>query len=62
MNYAAISSEYAAEIVKLIPTLKDEFHVVIDKDLVTCRSAADIESYCHAIIEVYRNITENPIK
>lgn len=40
----------------------DESHVVIDKDLVTGRSAADIEAYCHAIIEAYRNITENPIK
>lgn len=40
----------------------DESHVVIDKDLVTGRSAADIEAYCHAIMEAYRNITENPIK
>lgn len=40
----------------------DESHVVIDKDLVTGRSAADIEAYCHAVIEAYRNITENPIK
>lgn len=40
----------------------DESHVVIDKDLVTGRSAADIEAYCHAIIEAYWNITENPIK
>lgn len=40
----------------------DESHVVIDKDLVTGRSAADIEAYCHAIIEAYRNIIENPIK
>ncbi len=40
----------------------DESHVVIDRDLVTGRSAADIEPYCSAILKAYRNIAENPIK
>lgn len=40
----------------------DDSHVVIDHDLVTARSAADIEAYCNAILEAYKNITENPIK
>ncbi len=39
----------------------DESHVVIDGDLVTGRSAADIEAYCNAVMEAYRNITKNPI-
>lgn len=37
-------------------------HVVIDRDLVTGRSAADLEAYCDAIIRAYQDITENPIK
>lgn len=40
----------------------DESHVVIDRDLVTGRSAADIDVYCNALVKAYRNITENPIK
>lgn len=40
----------------------DESHVVIDRDLVTGRSAADIDAYCNALVNAYRNITENPIK
>lgn len=40
----------------------DESHVVIDRDLVTGRSAADIEPYCRAVLEAYQNIIENPIK
>lgn len=39
----------------------DKSHVVIDGDLVTGRSAADIEAYCNAIMEAYRNIIRNPI-
>lgn len=39
----------------------DESHIVIDGDLVTGCSAADIEAYCNAVMEAYRNITENPI-
>lgn len=37
----------------------DDSHVVIDRDLVTGRSAADIEAYCSALVNAYRNITEN---
>ena len=40
----------------------DESHVVVDRDLVTGRSAADIEAYCNAMLDAYKNITENPIK
>lgn len=40
----------------------DESHVVVDRDLVTGRSAADIEEYCNAMLNAYKNITENPIK
>lgn len=39
----------------------DKSHVVIDGDLVTGRSAADIEAYCNAIMEAYRNITPKTI-
>ena len=42
--------------------IPDESHVVVDRDLVTGRSAADIEAYCNAMLEAYKNITENPIK
>lgn len=40
----------------------DVSHVVIDRDLVTGRSAADIDVYCNALANTYQNITENPIK
>lgn len=40
----------------------DESHVVVDRDLVTGRSAADIEAYCNAMLNAYKNITENQIK
>lgn len=40
----------------------DESHVVVDRDLVTGRSAVDIEEYCNAMLNAYKNITENPIK
>ncbi|MCM1062096.1 MAG: DJ-1/PfpI family protein [Eubacterium sp.] len=40
----------------------DKSHVVIDKDLVTGRSAADIEAYCSAVAETCVNIAQNPIK
>lgn len=40
----------------------DVSHVVIDRDLVTGRSAADIEAYCNSLVNAYQNITENPIK
>lgn len=39
-----------------------ENHVVVDYDLVTARSAADIEVYCNEIVKAYKNISENPIK
>lgn len=32
-----------------------ESHVVVNNDLITARSAADIEKYCAAIIEQYKN-------
>lgn len=34
----------------------DEKHVVIDHDLVTGRSAADIDSFCEALIQSYKTI------
>lgn len=37
-------------------------HVVVDRDLVTGRSAADLEAYCDAIINTYKSILENPVK
>ncbi len=40
----------------------DESHVVVDRDLVTARSAADIEAYCQKLVETYENIMKNPIK
>lgn len=40
----------------------DKSHVVVDRDLVTGRFAADIEPYCSSILEAYNNITDNPIK
>lgn len=40
----------------------DESHVVVDRDLVMGRSAADIEVYCQKLAETYENITKNPIK
>lgn len=40
----------------------DESHVVVDRDLVTGRSAADIEAYCQKLAETYESISTNPIK
>lgn len=40
----------------------DESHVVVDGDLVTARSASDIEAYCQKLAETYENVTQNPIK
>ncbi len=40
----------------------DESHVVVDRDLVTAHSAADIEAYCQKLAETYENIIKNPIK
>lgn len=40
----------------------DESHVVVDRDLVTGRSAADIEGYCQKLAETYESISTNPIK
>ncbi|MCM1524837.1 MAG: DJ-1/PfpI family protein [Ruminococcus sp.] len=40
----------------------DESHVVIDRDLVTGRSAADINAYCSAVAETCVKISQNPIK
>ena len=34
----------------------DKSHVVVDKDLVTGRSAADLEIYCESILATYRRI------
>lgn len=34
----------------------DESHVVVDKDLVTGRSAADVAAYCDAIAKTYEQI------
>lgn len=42
--------------------IPDESHVVVDNDLVTARSAADLETYCITLAETYRKISENPIK
>ncbi len=42
--------------------IPDESHVVVDRDLVTARSAADIEAYCQKITETYESIMQNPIK
>lgn len=36
--------------------IAEEKHVVIDKDLVTGRSAADIEAFCNALIKSYKSI------
>lgn len=41
--------------------LPDASHVVIDRDLVTGRSAADVEAYCNAIMEAY-NMLDNESK
>lgn len=40
----------------------DESHVVVDRDLVTGRSATDIEAYCQKLAETYERISTNPIK
>lgn len=40
----------------------DESHIVVDRDLVTGRSAADIKPYCEALLDTYKKITSNPIK
>lgn len=42
--------------------IPDESHVVVDRDLVTARSAADIEAYCQKLAETYESILTNPIK
>lgn len=42
--------------------IPDESHVVVDRDLVTARSAADIEAYCQKLAETYESISTNPIK
>lgn len=34
----------------------DESHVVVDRDLVTARSAADLDLYCNTLLDAYRNI------
>ncbi|MCM1271614.1 MAG: DJ-1/PfpI family protein [Ruminococcus flavefaciens] len=39
----------------------DESHVVVDRDLVTGRSATDIEAYCQKLAETYESISTNPI-
>ena len=36
----------------------DASHVVVDRDLVTGRSAADLEVYGNAIIETYQKINK----
>lgn len=38
--------------------IPDESHVVIDKDLVTARSASDLEIYGKAIIDTYINLNK----
>ncbi|MCD8048419.1 MAG: DJ-1/PfpI family protein [Clostridia bacterium] len=40
----------------------DESHIVIDRDLVTGRSAQDLDAYCMAILEAYESVKNNPIK
>lgn len=40
----------------------EESHVVVDRDLITGRSEADIEVYCQKIAETYESITKNQIK
>lgn len=37
----------------------DESHVVVDKDLVTGRSAADLELYCDTLLATYRKISSS---
>ena len=36
-------------------------HVVVDRDLVTGRSAGDLELYCDTLIATYNKVTNNPI-
>ena len=36
----------------------DESHVYADKDVVTGRSAADLDKYCNKIIKTYEVITK----
>lgn len=40
----------------------DESHVVVDRDLVTARSVADIKAYCQKLVETYESLTTNLIK
>ena len=35
----------------------DESHIVVDRDLVTGRSAADLQAYCETLLATYRKIT-----
>lgn len=35
----------------------DESHIVVDRDLVTGRSAADLQEYCETLLATYRKLT-----
>lgn len=35
----------------------DESHIVVDRDLVTGRSAADLQAYCETLLATYRKLT-----
>lgn len=41
--------------------IPDKSHVVIDRDLVTARSAADKEAYCDSILKAYKEISKAAI-
>lgn len=42
--------------------IPDPSHVVIDNDLVTARSAADLEIYCEALLETYKKLQYKEFK
>lgn len=40
----------------------DPSHVVVDRDLVTARSAADLQSYCETLLATHQKIAHTPIQ